>query len=155
MRCRWFGAFSLVVICALVAGCDSTPWWKQTGASACGSPALVRVAGRVMSVGSCAGSFWLPAKKVRLHVGEAIDIHVTEEPAGASGNRLIPVFPLPHSLDSSVLKRTATSADRATATYSAEHPGEAMLVSRASCMGPGLNGKPRDNCPVVNVTVIP
>lgn len=152
---RWFGALSLLVICVLVAGCGRTPWWKQTGASACGTPALMRVAGNVMSVGSCAGSFWIPAKKVTLRVGEMIDIHMIYESAGASGNRLVPVYPLPHSLDPSVLKRIATSPDRATATYKAHHPGHVMLVTRASCMGPGLNGKPRNNCPVVDIAVIP
>ena len=152
---RWCGAISLVGVSVLVAGCGSTPWWKQTGTSSCGPPALVLVAGRVMGVGSCAGSFWLLAKKVTLHVGGVIDIHMTEEPAGASGNRLVPVAPLPHNSGSFVLKRTAISPDRATATYKAEHPGHVMLVSRASCMGPGLNGKIRDGCPVLNVTVIP
>jgi hypothetical protein len=152
---RGFGAVSVVLACVLMAGCGSAPWWKQTGTSACVSPALVRVAGHVMPVGNCAGSFWVPAEKVTLHVGEAIDIHMAEGPAGASASRLVPVNPLPHSVGSAVLKRIATSPDKATATYKAQHPGHVMLITRASCLGPGLNGKVRDNCPVLSVTVIP
>jgi hypothetical protein len=152
---RWFGAVSAVLACVLMAGCGSGSWWKQTGTTTCGSPALVRVAGHVMPVGNCAGSFWVPAEKVTLHVGEAIDIHMAEGQAGASATRLVPVDPLPHSLGSAVLKRIATSPDKATATYKAQHPGHVMLLTRASCLGPGLNGKVRDNCPVLSVTVTP
>jgi hypothetical protein len=152
---RWFGAVSAVLACVLMAGGGTGSWWKQTGTTTCGLPALVRVAGHVMPVGNCAGSFWVPAEKVTLHVGEVIDVHMTQEPAGASASRLVPAYPLPHGLGSAVLKRIATSPDKATATYKAQHPGHVTLLTRASCLGPGLNAKVRDNCPVLSVTVIP
>lgn len=157
---RWSGALSFVVVSGLVAGCGSRPWWQgaeDLGVSSCGLPAMVRVAGRVMPVGTCAGSFVIPAEKATLHVGEEIDVHMTEEPASASGNLLVPVYPLPHSSGVSVLKRTATSPDMATATYIAEHPGHAMLISRAACVRSRPIEQYRDSvdCPVLNVTVIP
>lgn len=154
---RWSGALSLIVVSGLVAGCSSTPWWQMPGpggVSACGPPAQVRVAGNVMPVGSCAGLLGIPAGKVTVHVGGEIDVRMTEEDSGDS-TRLVPVYPLPRSSRSSVLKRTAISPDGAAAMYIAEHPGHAMLISRASCVGPGPIERYHVDCPVLDVTVIP
>jgi hypothetical protein len=154
---RWFGALSIVVVSGLVAGCGSTPWWQgfgPGGVSACGGPAWARVAGNVMAAGDCAGYLVIPAGKVTLHVGGEIDVRMTEDSSGDS-TRLVPVYPLPHSSRSSVLKHTATSPDGAAAMYIAEHPGHAMLISHGSCFGPRPIVRYQVDCPVLDVTVIP
>jgi hypothetical protein len=107
-----------------------------------------------MAVGSCAGSLSIPAEKVTLHAGGKIDVFMTEESAHNS-TRLVPVYPLPHSSRSSVLKHTATSPDRATVTYIAKHPGRAMLITHGLCNGPGVIEQHWGDCPFLDVTVIP
>jgi hypothetical protein len=107
-----------------------------------------------MGLGDCGGLLWIPAEKVTLHVGEEIDVRMTVESAHNS-SRLVPVYPVPYSSRSSALKRTATSPDMATATYIAEHPGHAMLISYGFCYGPGPNKQYQRDCPVFDVTVIP
>ena len=104
-----------------------------------------------MNVGSCAGSFWLPVPGVTLHIGKTIDVHMTEQGTGPSGNQLAPASPLPDIPGASVLKRTVTDPDKATATYKAVHPGYVVLTTRGRCI---LDGQERPNCPVVDVTVI-
>jgi len=148
-------ALSLVVTALLMTGCStsssSAPWWGHSGATTCGSPAVARVAGHIMNVGSCAGSFWLPVPEVILHIGKTIDVHMTEQGTGPSGNRLAPASPLPDIPGASVLKRTVTDPDKATATYKAVHPGHVVLATRGRCL---LDGQERPSCPVVDVTVI-
>jgi hypothetical protein len=104
-----------------------------------------------MNVGGCAGSFWLPVPKVTLHIGKTIDLHMTEEGTGPSGNQLAPVSPLPYIPGTSALKRTVTDPDKATATYKAVHPGHVVLITRGRCT---LDAQERPSCPVVDVTVI-
>jgi hypothetical protein len=144
---------SLVIAGVLVAGCSSSskPWWYGSGPTSCGPPALARVAGQVKDIGSCSGSFWLPAMKVTLHVGEAVDLHMTEEGSGPSGSQLVPGSPLPDVSGSSVLGRTITDKDKAAATYKAEHPGHVVLVTPGRCI---LDGHMRSSCPLIDVRVI-
>lgn len=154
---RWLAAAGLVAGAVLVTACSSprSPWWQETGATSCGPPALVRVAGHARSAGACSGNFLIPAPRVTVHVGQKIDVHMTEEHAGNSGNRLVPVWPLPHSSPASVLTRAAVSADKATATYTARHPGHAALVTNADCMTTRTGRQSRGACPVLNGTVLP
>ena len=152
---RLLSAVSLAAVATLVAACGSAPWWKQTGSSNCGPPAMVHSAGRVINVGDCAGLFVIPAKKVTLHVSAVIDVHMTEETTRASGNNFVAVYPLPHSSASSVLRRISISPDKATATYRAQHSGHAILISPAECVGIGIKQEITGSCPVLNVTVIP
>jgi predicted RecA/RadA family phage recombinase len=105
-----------------------------------------------MAVGDCAGYFLIPAQKATVRVGQEISVHMTEEAAGPSGNRLVPVFPLPHSSRPSVLAAGAVSPDRATGTYRAIRPGQAVLVSRAWCLAG--NNEITGSCPVIVVTVL-
>lgn len=150
---RWFGVLSLVVVFGLAAGCDSTPRPEVTN---CGPPAEVRVAGKMLAAGDCAGQLVIPAEKVTLHVGGEIDVFMTEA-WSHDDTRLVPVDPLPRSSRSFVLKRTATRLNGAVGTYIAEHPGHAMLISHGSCVGPGPiehTQYPVD-CPVLDVTVVP
>lgn len=147
---RWFGALSLVVVFGVAAGCGSTP--QSVPITTCGLPAKVRVAGNMMAVGDCTGDLVIPAEKVTLHVGKEIDVFMTEE---GSGTGLAPIYPLPRSSRSSVLKRTATNMNQAAATYMAERPGHAMLISHGSCVGPGPIHRYHVDCPVLDVTVVP
>jgi hypothetical protein len=114
----------------------------------------MRVARHVMDVGSCGGSFVIPAAKVTVHVGQDIDVHMTEESVGYSGNHLVPDWPMPYSSRPSVLARTTISTDKATGTFTARRPGQAMLFTNADCMEPRsqqMHGK----CPALDVTVLP
>lgn len=140
---------TLVVAAAgLLVGCGAgtgtgagTPWWYHPGVTTCGPPAQVRVGGRAMFVGSCAGILNGPAPKVTVHTGEEIDVHMTQEPAGPTGNQLVPILPLPRSSRPSVVRPGATSSDRATGIYWAVRPGHSVLMSRAG--------------PILDVTVVP
>jgi hypothetical protein len=114
---------------------------------------LVRVAGQVIPVGNCAGIFLVPALQVTVPVGQQIDVRMTEEPAGPSGNRLVPMFPLPHSSRPAVLADGTFSQDRASGTYQAIRPGHAVLTTRAWCLAG--SGEIRGSCPVLDVTVVP
>lgn len=168
---RWLVAISLIAMAGLAAACASTgsqanpessasqesgtggsAWWARTGVSMCGFPAMVRVAGRVVGAGNCAGLFLRPAEKVTVHVGEEIDVHMLQQPAGASPTSLVPVFPLPHSSDPAVLSHITSSADRATGTYRAIRAGHAVLISEAACIED--QRQVHGNCPVVQVTVV-
>ena len=60
---RWAAAIGFVAGAVLVTACASTgtsPWWRQTGTSSCGPPALMRVAGQVTWLGNCAAMFVTP-----------------------------------------------------------------------------------------------
>jgi hypothetical protein len=149
---RRVSTLGFIVAGALMTGCSSTPWWEHPGATSCGPPALARVAGHVMNVGSCDGSFWLPVPKVTLRVGTAIDLHMTEQGTGPTGNQLAPASPLPYVSGTSALERTVTDSGKATATYKAVHPGGVVLITRGRCI---LDGHSRPSCPVIDVTVIP
>jgi hypothetical protein len=122
------------------------PWWSSPRfITPCGEPALVRVGGHVMGVGTCGQGFSNPPQKMTLTVGQRIDVHVFE---GA----------VPHSSRPSVLAPGPVSPDRTTQTYRAAGPGHAVLVSHAVlCLvvsHPELNHTAR-TCPVIAVTVVP
>ena len=145
----------LTVAAVLVASCSSSPWYSFSGM--CGPPALVRVDGHVRFAGNCADALTVPALTVRVHAGQLIDIHMTEADTGPSGNRLVPIYPLPHSSRPSVLLAMLASPDRATGTYQAVRPGRAVLQSDGSCLVED-HGRPRGrtgSCPVTSVVVIP
>ena len=127
----------------------SRPWWYQGGrVSTCAAPALVRASGHVIGVGTCMGLFSRPPAKVTLHVGQRIDVHMTN--AG--------YVRLPHSSFPSVLAPGAVSQNRATQTYRAARPGHAVLISHTqSCLARGhmeVKQVPGD-CPLMAVTVVP
>ena len=105
------------LITGMLASCSGKPWWTQTGTSACGPPALVRVAGHVRGACDCAGLLSIPALTVTVHVGQQIDVHML---AG----------PVPQSSRPSVLVLGALGPGRATGTYRAVHPGRAAVISR-------------------------
>ena len=64
------GGLWLIIAVLVLAGCGSaSPWWQQTGASSCGTPALAPVADRVLPLSNCAGDFFATAQKVTVHVG--------------------------------------------------------------------------------------
>jgi len=139
---------------ALISGASaSRPWWYRTGVTTCATPALVRVDGQVIPVGDCAGMFLVPAQQVTVQVGQQIDVRMTEESAGPSGNQLVPMFPLPRSSRPAVLTDGTVSQDRASETYRAIRPGHAVLVTRALCLVGG--GEISGSCPVLEITVVP
>jgi hypothetical protein len=138
------------------AASSGRPWWSQSGS--CGFPARVRLPGRVINAGTCTAFLEIPAQKVTLDVGQHIDVHMTEEGTGPSGNRLVPMIPLPRSARPSVVTPGAISADRATGTYRAVHPGHAALVSRDQACLVTRHREPQKatgSCPVLEITVVP
>ena len=140
------------------AASGGRPWWVQTRASACGPPAWVRLGGHVMPVGNCAGMLLVPAMKVTAHVGQRIDVHMTEEGMGPHGNRMVPAIPLPRSSRPSVLTRGAVSTGQATATFRAVRSGHAVLASSPTFCLHTRHHRDRettDRCPIIEVTVIP
>jgi hypothetical protein len=164
---RYLPVAAFVAAAALLPSCGTAhagasfggrPWWVQVRASACGPPAWVRFGGHVVPVGNCAGMLLVPAMKVTVHVGQRIDVHMTEEGAGPHGNRMVPATPLFQSSRQSVLKRGAISANRATGTYDAVRSGYAALTSSyAFCLHirRHRDRETTGSCPVIEVTVIP
>ena len=156
---RWPAAIGSVAGAVIVTACTGTgtgsPWWQQTGGNACGTPALMRVAGQVTWLGSCGGSFVVPAVKVTVHVGQDIDVHMAEESTGYSGTHFVPAWPLPYSSRPSVLARTTISTNKATGTFTARHPGHAMLFTTADCLAARSHQQTRGKCPALDVTVLP
>lgn len=124
----------------------SGKWWTGMGIENCAPAAMVRVVGRVMGVGDCAGLFVIPAETVTVRVGGEIDVHMFE--VGT-------LFTLPRSTASAVLQRVAVSPDGETGTYRAVHTGHATLISHAWCVGRKIKGEITGSCPVLDVTVIP
>jgi hypothetical protein len=115
----------------------------------------MRVAGDVTWLGSCAMSFVIPAVKVTVHVGQDIDVHMTEESTGYTGTHFVPAFPLPYSSRPSVVARTAVSADKATGTFTARRPGHAVLFTTADCLESTSEQQTQGKCPALDITVLP
>ena len=157
---RWSAAIGLAVSAVMVTACAGTgarsPWWQQTGTSGCGPPALMRVAGQLTWLGNCAANFVIPAVKVRVHVGQDIDVHMLEESTGYTGTHFVPVFPLPYSSRPSVVARTAISTDRATGTFTARRPGHATLFTTADCLVVSARSERQTHgkCPALDITVL-
>ena len=155
---RWAAAIGFVAGAVLVTACASTgtsPWWRQTGTSSCGPPALMRVAGQVTWLGNCAAMFVTPAVKVTVHVGQDIDVHMTKESTGYTGTHFVPIFPLPYSSRPSVVARTTVSTDKATGTFTARRPGHAVLFTTALCWEVAKSKQTRGKCPALDITVLP
>jgi hypothetical protein len=126
-----------------IAVMATSAWWKSHATTNCGSPALVRVSGRVELVGDCAGLLLIPADAMTLRVGQRIDVHVLD-------------VSLPRSSDRAVLAQITVSPDGATGTYQALRPGHATLISAAGwCVGPKVKGEIKGSCPFLVVTVRP
>jgi hypothetical protein len=125
---------------------SSGKWWRGMGATTCAPAAMIRVVGRVMGVGDCAGLLVIPPEEITVRVDEEIDVHMFE--VGT-------LFTLPRSSASAVLQRIAVSADGETGTYRAVHAGHATLISHAWCVGRKIKEEITGSCPVLDVTVIP
>ena len=122
----------------------ATPaWWKHDPWTFCDSPALVRVSGRIRTVGDCGGLLIIPSDAMTLRAGQRIDVHILD-------------VSLPRSSDRVVLTQITVSPDGATGTYQALRPGHATLISAAGwCVGLKVNGEIKGNCPFLDVTVLP
>ncbi len=122
------------------------PWWSPGGPTPCAPPALVRAAGHVMGVGTCSTEFSIPALRLKLAVGQRIDVHMA-------------IGTVPHSSRPSVLAPVTVSRDGATQTYRADRPGQAVLVSGARGCLIFRHRQPQPvtsrTCPVATVTVVP
>ena len=98
--------------------------------SACGPPAVYRInGGALQPVGDCAGRLLSPPTHVIVAVGSEVDVHITEEGSGSSGNQLVPIYPTPSSDNTSVLKPTSVADGGATESFVAVGPGTANVVT--------------------------
>jgi hypothetical protein len=125
---------------------------EPPGMTSCAIPAWVHADGKVLAAGSCAALLLGSAQTVTVQAGQQINVDMLQEqtPQGS-----VPLYPLPRSTDSWVLARTFASSAQATATYTAMHPGRAVLVTKADCLPAGTLRSQVRNCPVIDVTVIP
>jgi hypothetical protein len=124
---------------------------EPLGVNSCTIPAWVHADGKVLAAGSCAAFLLGSAQTVTVQAGQKIDVDMMQEEAPHGS---VPVYPLPRSTDSWVLARTFVSSAQATATYTAMHPGRAVLITKADCLPGGTLQSEVRNCPVINVTVI-
>jgi hypothetical protein len=115
----------------------------------------MRVAGQLTWLGNCAANFVIPAAKVTVHVGQDIDVHMTEESTGYTGTHFVPMFPLPYSSRPSVVARTTVSTDKATGTFTARRPGHAVLFTTADCLAARSQQQTHGKCPALDITVLP
>lgn len=134
---------------ALRPGSGAT-WWiggpggAPTGPTSCGIPAFLRLEGRVQQLGGCAADLPDPPVRVRLRLGELLDLHVTQEDTERG---LRPFFPLPLP-DAAVLPLVRVEPGAATGTYRADEVGTVALVAASDCPA-----RPR-RCPFVIATVV-
>jgi hypothetical protein len=145
MRCPAV-AVTVAAGAGLLTSCSGSPWWSQTGTSACGPPALVRIDGHVAAVGDCAGLLIIPALKVKVRVGQEIDVHMLAGPPPYSSRRSV------------LMPGAITPPEWAPGTYQPVHPGRAALISRTWPCLIAHHRPPRvitGNCPVIGVTVVP
>ena len=153
---RWADWASLLAVVVVLCGCSGPPWWVSHPGrtSNCGPAAEIRVAAHVTALGGCVGLFVTPPRTATIHVGQELDVHMTQEPSG-SGTGLVPFYPLPHSSSASVMTRIDVSADGSTASYRALQPGRIALLTKARCL---VRGTRRIStapwCPILDVTVI-
>lgn len=140
---RWPAVISLAATISLLSACGTgaTAWWDKAGTGTCAPAAMVRVAGHVISLGNCAAQFVIPAGSVTLEVGQALQMHITQEDAA-----------LPSSSDSFVLARVAVNSARGIGTYLAIRSGRARLIVHSGCYSPRLV-RAFGTCSVLFVTV--
>jgi hypothetical protein len=103
-------------------------------------------------VGECASNLLDPPTAVKVRVGEEVDVHMTEE-MGTSGS-LVPMYPSPTSSDAAVLQRVALTDGGQSATFLAEAPGTAMIMTSGLCLNTQTFRQTFGACPVLAVTVI-
>jgi hypothetical protein len=141
---------------ALPVAATTTSWWVGTGGgvSSCGPPAVYRVNGGALhAVGSCAGILFIPPTHVTVAVGGEVDVHITEEPSGPTGNHLVPIYPTPFSDDTSVLVPTSVADGGATESFIAVGSGAANVLTRAWCLVTQEQPDVDTTCPVLAVGV--
>jgi hypothetical protein len=129
-------------------------WWQGNGVSACGPAAVYRINGGPMQIdGGCAGFLSVPPMHVIVAVGSEIDVHITEEGAGARGTKLIPIYPTPSSNDTSVLVATSVADGGSTESFLAVGPGTATLMTNGLCQLSPTSQNRDAPCPVLEVGV--
>lgn len=126
-------------------------WWARPGTTTCGVPALYRLNGGIWQLGSCAGTLVDPPASTDLVIGEEVDLHMTTitDSTGSTD----PLYDLPSSSNTSVLKLVLATDGGATGVYRAENTGSAFLTTSGRCATVGGDTAVR-NCPVLEVRVI-
>ena len=89
-----------------------------------------------------------------MHVSQDIEIHMTKESTGYAGTHFVPMFPLPYSSRPSVVARTTISTDKAIGSFTARHPGHAVLFTIANCTEP-RSQQIHAKCPALDIIVLP
>lgn len=117
-------------------------WWEDA-IKYCQPAAYVRLEGKVIALGNCAGTLGPTPKAITLDPGQTIDIHMAVPQDGGR-----PLYPLPESEDPTVADGWVIT-DKATMAYSMKLPGTTRLVSEGSCDSLGAPG----SCPVLEIHV--
>lgn len=76
---------------------------------------------------------------------------MTTEGQGSGG--LVPIYAVPSSSESAVLRLVATTDDGATAAYRAEAPGMTVLMTSGLCFHTGTGVETQRSCPVLLIAV--
>lgn len=103
-----------------------------------------------MRLGDCAGNLVLPPADVRVAVGAAIDLHMTED-----GSPPRPIDPLPTAADGDVVRLVARDGGGALGRYLAVSEGQAILWTSGVCYDPAMGQQRTGLCPVLRVVVGP
>ena len=122
--------------------------------STCINVGWYRTAAETRTFADCAGLLVDPPAKLTLHVGQAVEVHMTVEAPDAS-HPPVPIDPLPTSTDPSVLGLVSQSADASAGAYRAERAGAAVLVSSGYCLHLPSQQETQGPCPVLAVSVTP
>jgi hypothetical protein len=123
------------------------PWWLTTAVTTCNAPAAYRLPDGSQRLGSCTGLLVDPPATVAVHLGDQVEIHMTETSPGGH-----PSYAIPRSTDTDVLSLDSAWGNT-TAVFRAKALGTAWLVSSGQCLQTATNAQINGNCPVLAVVV--
>ncbi len=107
----------------------------------------------MQTAGDCAGLLLIPPVHVIVAVGSEVDVHIAQDESASSGTQLVPMYPMPSSDDTSVLKATSVSDGGSTELFVAVGPGTANVMTRAYCLVSPSLPDVDEACPVLEVSV--
>ena len=149
-------AIAGVVVGVVLATRPSEPWWQLPSYARCVPPAAYRIDGGTRQwLGGCTGGFGVPVPSVTMHVGQELDVHMTQVfPRGLANTPQVPDYAIPTSSDSGVLSQNGLSDQASTASFQARSPGLAQLATVAPCYLGGVAPTPPGSCPLLRISVI-
>jgi hypothetical protein len=138
----------LLAVVLLIVSMRNHPWWYQAGDSACDNPGMVKVDGRVTTLGGCDGNL-ADSRTVSVRPGSQIKIHMAED---ESSSGLQPDVPLPSSSNITAV-RLDGDIHGGNATYLAVGQGSATLLSTTQYCDRGRAKQRLAPCAVIHILV--